>query len=239
MRYITTSWDDGFPADERIADLLDKYNLSATFYIPRENSENVVMSEGEIQSLSQRFEIGGHTLHHKRIHSQSERLFKEEIGGCFNWLTDLLKNEPVSFCFPGGIYNRKAVEYVLKTGFKIIRTTELLNITSTPNAIINTTLQIYNHATLTYLKHLLKRKKFGSIRLYMKVKGSDDLLKLVDFYLNHVIQNGGCFHIWGHSWEIEANSLWFDLERIFKMISKISECTYVSNAGLLNYKTSH
>ena len=31
---ITTSWDDGHPLDLRLAELLHKYDVPATFYIP-------------------------------------------------------------------------------------------------------------------------------------------------------------------------------------------------------------
>ena len=33
--YITTSWDDGHPLDLRVAELLTKYGLHGTFYIPK------------------------------------------------------------------------------------------------------------------------------------------------------------------------------------------------------------
>ncbi len=32
--FITTSWDDGHPLDFRVAELLSKYGLRGTFYIP-------------------------------------------------------------------------------------------------------------------------------------------------------------------------------------------------------------
>ena len=31
---ITTSWDDGHPLDLRVAELLAKYGLQGTFYVP-------------------------------------------------------------------------------------------------------------------------------------------------------------------------------------------------------------
>ena len=42
MKIITTSWDDGHPLDFKLAELLNKYNLKGTFYIPRSNAEHRV-----------------------------------------------------------------------------------------------------------------------------------------------------------------------------------------------------
>ncbi|QNF32321.1 polysaccharide deacetylase family protein [Adhaeribacter swui] len=233
MKIITTSWDDGYPADYRIAELLEKYKLKGTFYIPRSNPEHEVMPEPEIRTLAQDFEVGGHTLHHVRLHSRSGAVFTEEILGCYNWLKDLLGIAPVSFCFPGGVYNQPAIDYTRTTGFKILRTTELLNPGLPDNlGLVPTTLQVYNHSGFTYYKHLLKRIKLRSLGIYLKNKNSADLLNLVEYYLNYVIKNQGCLHIWGHSWEIEQYHLWDELEQICKLISGINECTYVTNGEL-------
>lgn len=237
MKLITTSWDDGHIKDFRLADLLDKYNLAATFYIPAANHEHAVMNEKEILELSKRFEIGGHTMNHTRINTTSERMFKTEIEGCYVWLTNLLGKEPKSFCFPGGVINQPATEYAFKTGFKIIRTTELLNSWfDTKDYVVPTTMQVYNHSSFTYYKHLAKRFKIQSLLLYLKSGSSGSLRKNLEYYLEHIQLHGGCFHLWGHSWEIEEFNLWDELEELFKTMSNLPEFTYVSNEGLLQYK---
>src|SRR4051794_21779274 len=45
--FITTSWDDGHPLDIRIAELLAKYDLPGTFYIPRA-SQRPTMEESAV-----------------------------------------------------------------------------------------------------------------------------------------------------------------------------------------------
>ena len=128
MKIITTSWDDGHPLDFKLAELLYKYNLQGTFYIPRSNEEHMVMSEAEISKLSSSFEIGGHTLTHTRLGGVSRQKVYQEVNGCYQWLNELLGTAPTSFCFPGGIYNTVAIEHAISAGFKILRTTELLSI---------------------------------------------------------------------------------------------------------------
>ena len=234
MKIITTSWDDGYPADHRIAELLQKYGVAGTFYIPKRNDEYEVMKEEAISDLSKHFEIGGHTLNHVRLRSTSNFFFKQEIFGCYKWLEELLEAKPLSFCFPGGVYNKPAMEYAFNTGFQLLRTTELLSITGlNSNNILPTTLQLYNHDSSTYFKHLLKRFKFNAIWLYARSGTRADLFRMVDFYMRQIDDHGGCFHLWGHSWEIEKFNLWKDLEEILKIISDNDNFKYRTNAGLL------
>lgn len=235
MKVITSSWDDGYPSDLRLADLLQKHQVRGTFYIPQTNPEHPVMTESEILQLKEAFEIGGHTINHTSINSNSADLFETEIKGCYNWIKDLTGERPLSFCFPRGIYNKAAVEYCTDLGFKVIRTTELLN----PYGIVSnglhpTTLQMFPHSKITYCKHLLKRFKFKSLGLYIQSGWKSNLLELTEYYLDHISKNGGCFHLWGHSWELDEFDLWKELELVLKTIGNNSEFSYISNSDLIN-----
>ena len=230
MAYITTSWDDGHPLDFRIAELLYKYSLNGTFYIPQSNIENVVMNENQIVELSQSFEIGGHTISHKPITSNSIELFETEILGCQNWIKNVTGTLPNSFCFPRGKYNLEAINYCKSIGFKTIRSTELLNTNITGNDNLNpTTIQLYPHSTFTYIKHLSKRGNILSLAKYFKLGAKSNLHQLVDAYIQQIINKGGCFHVWGHSWEIDQFKLWKTLEDVLKQISGIKELQYLNN----------
>ena len=41
--------------------------------------------------------------------------------------------------------------------------------------------------------------------------------------LYFIIKNGGIWHLWGHSWEIDENNDWKKLEDIFREISIVSK----------------
>jgi hypothetical protein len=56
---------------------------------------------------------------------------------------------------------------------------------------------------------------------------------LVDYYIDKIDREGGCMHIWGHSWEIEQFGLWQKLELLFKQIANLSSFHYVLNKNLL------
>ncbi|MDQ7036500.1 MAG: hypothetical protein Q9P01_17205 [Anaerolineae bacterium] len=57
---ITSSWDDGHVLDLRVADMLDRYGLTGTFYIARDFLDER-MSDSQLQDLAQRHEVGAHT----------------------------------------------------------------------------------------------------------------------------------------------------------------------------------
>ncbi len=232
-KIITTSWDDGHPMDFLIGELLNKYNLQGTFYIPRTNPENKVMSENQVLLLSKDHEIGGHTLNHVRLTNQNMKTVQAEVSGCYDWLKEILNKDPVSFCFPRGSYDLKVTDCVKHAGFKVIRTTELLSVlTHTGKGLMPTTIQVYEHSSKTYLKHLIKRFRFNNMLRWMKTASGSDILKLTDYYIDHIIKHGGCFHLWGHSWEIEKFNLWNKLELIFKHISNFPDFQYVRNEDL-------
>lgn len=235
MKLITTSWDDGHVLDFKLADLLTKYNLPATFYIPRANAERPVMEERQIKALSGTFEIGGHTLRHIRLASLTNRAAAEEIGGCHRWLSQLLGEAPASFCFPGGAYSAALLQRVFQTGFALARTTELFS-TALPQraAATATTLQAFPHSGLTYIKHLAKRRRWITLTDWLKSGGETDLCKLAENVLERMELSGGCFHLWGHSWEIEKYKLWTSLENLLKILANRPGFFYVQNRGLVN-----
>lgn len=232
MKIITTSWDDGHPKDFKIAELLDKYGLAGTFYIPKTNQEAQVMSEQSIVELSKYFEIGGHTLSHVRLHSTSRNFLEKEIKGCYTWLEELVGYAPSSFCFPGGVYNQAGIASVIDAGFETFRTTRLLSVKPAKGFELSTTLQVYQHQRTAYFRHLLKRAKFINLFQWMKNKAETDLLKLTDFYLKEIEEKGGCFHLWGHSWEIERFGLWKNLEALLHKLSGLGGFQNLANKDL-------
>ena len=68
MRVVTTSWDDGDPNDIKIADLLRSRKLPGTFYVPITGYQGrKTLCTEDLRTLcSEGFEIGGHSVSHKR-----------------------------------------------------------------------------------------------------------------------------------------------------------------------------
>src|ERR1019366_5923865 len=120
--FLTLSIDDGHPTDLRAAELVASYGLRATFYVPARNHERPVMSVAEIRELSTMFEIGSHTLNHRRVNRLTDSEARVEIDDGKKWLEDVLSREVVSFCYPGGKYNQRTGQIVKDAGFIGART---------------------------------------------------------------------------------------------------------------------
>ena len=230
-KFVTTSWDDGSPTDIRLAELLGKYGLAGTFYVPRFNEEHPVMTEAQITGIGRHFEIGGHTLNHLRLSGLSREQAEFEVNVCFHWLANLLGREPVSFCPPYGSFTPENLFTIRQSGFRIIRTTELLS-TRIQQEIAPTTLQVFEHERLTYIFHLLKRGRFLNLAQWAAGGCPVSLDRLVDHYLDFIEIHGGCLHIWGHSWEIEEMDYWNKLEGMFRKITARKEFKHIKNMEL-------
>ncbi len=240
MKIITTSWDDGSIQDLKLAEILDKYNLQATFYIPKKNIERPVIGEYLIKELSTKFEIGGHTLNHVFLTTVPLAIQWQEIEGCFNWLNEVVGFAPKSFCAPKGLYTNDILEIVKKVGFTHLRTTHLLNVTGiTQNSILplmHTTVQMYQHSKFTYFKHLIKRRKISTLISWFKLHSENEIVKLTEKKLESIHFNkAGCFHLWGHSWEIEEHDLWSKLEAVCKVLGNQQDFVYMKNNQIINF----
>jgi peptidoglycan-N-acetylglucosamine deacetylase len=221
---VTTSWDDGSKWDEKLADLLDRYNLKGTFYIPRSYLENS-LNANQVKNLDSKFEIGAHTLNHLVLPSLSVNEAKDEIEGSKVWLQELLGHDVTMFCYPKGRVNRIVKDLVRNSGFKAARTCDYgdFKIPSDPFEW-----QISLHAS------------DGSPRLNLKTwyKSRISITSLLDWEIrarllfNTALRSGGIYHLWGHSWEIEKSKEWKKLERVFKYISARAHVTYASNGEI-------
>lgn len=230
LKIITTSWDDGHPLDLRLAELLHKHRIRGTFYIPKINPENSVMSCSEIQTLAQGFEVGGHTYGHIRLTSVSQSKAREEILNGKKYIDDLLGKSSKSFCFPGGNYNKKIVTEVTNAGYDFGRTTILFQIGMSSGELMHTTIQMYLHNRVTNFKHCIKRGLLFNILENGGFIKKQNLIDLVQKYLRKIDKHGGIFHLWGHSWEIQDNGLWSLLEEICKILSRRKDYKYLTNS---------
>jgi len=236
---ITTSWDDGHVYDLRIAELLEKYQLQGTFYVPIRNSENSVMKPTSMIEIGKRFEIGGHTVNHKYLQNLGDEEASYEILNCKSVLENILEKEIYAFCFPGGKFSNRDVHLVKKNGFLFGRTTRFFNTTLNNKFLMNTTVQCYNHDTYTLNKHCLKRAYFSQlIKFGFFFDYNKNFRKLASEITSNMILNGGIFHIWGHSWEIDKFGLWYELEETFKMLSDIPNALHLNNSTSWNLKKS-
>ena len=238
---MTTSWDDGHPSDIRLANLLIKYDLPGTFYVPLSN-ERPVLAESDIRWLSERFEIGGHTMTHCDLLKVDSRRAADEIRDCKQRLEEITFKRCRSFCFPMGRFMSNHIQLVSAAGYEIARTVELMSLDA-PRAALDigmmpTTLQAFPAKKGTYLKNSIKRGKGGNLLRYLLSK-KESWVTILESLLNDADLNGGIVHLWGHSWEIEALNQWPQLESAFALLCSYRQrALYMSNAELWDYTRS-
>ena len=234
--WLTTSWDDGHPLDMRLAELLHDNQLAATFYIPRA-APTGVMPESQIRLLAESFEIGGHTLDHLFLPTIPDAQADLQISGCKKWIEDTAGRACTMFCPPAGKYLATHLAMIKKSGFHGMRSVELLS-TSSPLTIdglsqMPTTLQAFPHRRLAYLKNTVKRRRISNLWRYVLLGGPSGWERLAEKLLQNVIDRGGVFHLWGHSWELEQAKQWQALERVLKLMGQFAPSARVVTNGQL------
>jgi peptidoglycan-N-acetylglucosamine deacetylase len=240
--YVTTSWDDGHPLDLRIAELLNKYGLRGTFYVPK-RAEFETMTDGQLRELSTRFELGAHTLDHTVLTGVGVAFAWEEIAGGRLWLEDTVGAACSMFCPPRGKYSARHIGMVNRAGFLGLRTVELLSL-KYPRvvqgvAVMPTTCQVFSHRATAYVKNALKRQNFTALWEYVRTGCPREWDVIARKWLDHATRCGGIFHLWGHSWELDGFHQWQRLEEVLRLLSELTSPEQaVTNGQLCKWPVS-
>ena len=219
--YITTSWDDGHPLDLRVAELLAKYGLRGTFYVPM-TSEYGTMTPGQVREIGRAFEIGAHTMHHVDLATASAEQAGREIADSRSWVEDQTGEPCPMFCPPRGHFSRRDLDLVRKANYAGVRTVELLSLDAPRRdaglAMMPTTLQAHPHGPLAYAKNAIKRGAVRNLWRYVALGRPSDWTALARSSLARAVDRGGVFHLWGHSWELEQTGQWQRLEEVLRFM---------------------
>jgi peptidoglycan/xylan/chitin deacetylase (PgdA/CDA1 family) len=228
--FVTFSVDDGHPTDLRTAELLARLGLEATFYVPGRNDERTVIGPAEIRELSHGFEIGSHTMNHRRLQDLSDARASAEIADGKKWLEDLIGVETVSFCYPGGKYNDRTGRLVAEVGFLGARTCRF-NLHAFPADPFRwgVSTQAYSHGLLKCLWISDLRGTMNHLRIgRLAVDWELHFSRALDW----VEANGGIAHLYLHSWETESLGEWPKLERALEDAASRKGLTRVTNGKL-------
>jgi peptidoglycan/xylan/chitin deacetylase (PgdA/CDA1 family) len=224
---MTTSWDDGYPADERLAGLLQRYGLTGTFYVPR-RAKRPVLDAPRLRELADSFELGAHTINHIVLPTTDDETARTEIYQSKDWIEQITGENCTTFCFPQGKFCSRHVRMAEKAGFRMARTVELMA-TSAPYrraglSLYPTTLQAYPHGLTTYLINGFRRGRLRNVATAVHLGAvSSDWVTRGKRLIERVVRNSGVFHLWGHSWELDEQDLWDDVEELFRFMQKHTE----------------
>lgn len=216
---ITTSWDDGHPLDIKLCSILQKYNIKGTIYIPILNKERDVMDEKEIKKISKNFEIGGHTYNHSVLTNLSNSEIDDEIIRSKKKMEEITDTKIISFCYPRGKYNKEIMKKVKNAGYVGGRTTEIFRTSFSNSFELHTTIQAVNRTLASRGKNVItsnSRKMTQELLFTKTLFNKWDVIAKKS--LDYVLKNGGIWHLWGHSWEINDNNDWDTLEDVLEYV---------------------
>ncbi|HTV53658.1 MAG TPA: polysaccharide deacetylase family protein [Terriglobia bacterium] len=220
-KYLTISVDDGHPSDLRTVDLLHRYGLRATFYIPGVNHERELMTPSQMREIDSQFEVGSHCLNHVRLTWLSPERAWREISDGKKFSEDTLGHSVVSFCYPGGKFNRRIEALVRKAGFLAGRTCRYF-LNDFPDNPFRWGVSAYANTYPAYVqvRHALKEHNYRGCYNYLTTfKATTSWQDQFQCALEKVTHDGGVAHLYLHSWEIDENGEWDKLEALFRSIS--------------------
>jgi peptidoglycan-N-acetylglucosamine deacetylase len=225
---VTTSWDDGDILDLKIAELLNKYGLKGTFYIPKSYSK-LSLSSHDLLEIDRIHELGAHTLSHPILTGCSTAKAEKEISGSKAYLEEIAGHKIEMFCYPAGRYNLEVKSLVKKAGFIGARTCQPSD--SIPLADPfewPITLQASDAShRLTF--EIWRRSRLSLSSLFDWPVRARSLFDIA-------VKKGGIFHLWGHSTEIQGQGDWDKLDGVLRYISNNNAATYLTNGMIIGMK---
>ena len=235
--FVTTSWDDEDRSGLKVTEILRRYGVRGTFYVPTGRlGRDPFFSEADLRTVSAAgFEIGAHTVSHAILTDVDDEELQREVGDCKAMLQETLGTEVTMFCYPKGRFNARVVSAVALAGYRGARGTQMLTSSTAFDCFaIPTTVQAYPHRRSNYVHNLIRLGAFGAlVRSVPDLIGFDGWLELGKKTVDRVLRQGGVWHLYGHPWEIEKLGLWGQLEEMLQYVSNRSGVQYVTNGQLL------
>jgi glycosyltransferase involved in cell wall biosynthesis/peptidoglycan/xylan/chitin deacetylase (PgdA/CDA1 family) len=226
---VTTSWDDGHKLDLKLASLLRRYKIGATFYVSpqtREFPHPERLAAEDIRQLAEDFEIGAHTMTHPHLDRLDAVTARREIVDSKETLELILGRSLRSFCYPYGAYSEETKRLVDEAGFSRARGVRRFTTRSVDRLALGTSADTFDHRRdgMSSVLELCGRRPWRALRLHRW----DNLAKEV---FAQARERGGVFHLWGHSREIEAHHDWERLE-VFLAWLRRQDIVSVCNADV-------
>lgn len=232
MKIITTSWDDGHKESKIMAELLYKYNLQGTFYVPSNalvgkkveimSPDEKFLSKKELQVISKDFEVGAHGVTHRFLNDVSKEEAKKEIEWSKKTLENMIEKEIHGFAYPGGKFNEKIIELVKNANYSYARTVGGGKLDFSERFKVPTTLFCYNN--------LIRRIKFSFLAPFSEVFAfGGDWIKSVLKAFENLKQSGGVLHIAEHPKSLRNSKFRENIEKVFSQISNHPDIEYLNN----------
>lgn len=220
---FSLSVDDGHPLDFRIADMLKRHGLPASFYVPIHNSEGApVMTASQTHELARYFDVGSHTMDHRYLTSLNDEVAWRQIIEGKSELEQRIGRQVSGFCYPGGKYRVRHLQMVGRAGFRYARTTRNLYPSAGHEPLaIPTSLQFYPHERSVLVRNFVSQGSYASRwPAFRAIVMEDNWLMRLYRLFDHLEQHGSVFHLWCHAADIEHLQLWKALDHFLGFVAR-------------------
>jgi len=224
--FVVTSWDDVTKLDLKLCELLETYKLTGTFFVVN-NWIGKEISKDELHHISERNEIGAHTLNHVNLMHVQREVAKREISESKRLLEKVVEKPVTSFAYPQGSYDKTHAEMVRDAQYLCARTTKPFCTVPAENPYeLDVTIWAYPHA-LRDLRGMFRLFKLSPNIIFnpLRIKKWDELGKQI---FDVLLESGGVFHIFGHAWQVDEIDGWQKLEDLLAHIAFRKNVTYVT-----------
>ncbi len=224
---LTLSYDDGVEQDIHLIEILNKYDIKATFNI----NSGLYPPDGTV------FEEG--TLHRRLSHSAALALYKnsahEVAVHTFShpWLEQLPQAMAASEVINDRINHENDYE------------TPVRGMAYPYGTFNDTVVEILKNAGIVYSRTVVSTKKFNMpkdwLRLDPTCKHTDpELMSLASqFAKSEFTTEPKLFYLWGHSFEFERDDNWGVIEEFCEFISGRSDIWYATNIEIYEYTEAY
>jgi hypothetical protein len=96
------------------------------------------------------------------------------------------------------------------------------------------TVQAYPHSSTAYIRNLARAHNVpGLLRFMTTLCRFESWVELGKQLLREVLEQGGIWHLYGNSWEIDELNLWPDLRELHDHVSYREGMRYLNNDQLV------
>lgn len=207
---VTLSFDDGPAQDIRFIELLNKYNIKATFNLNSEflGLDSTKVKREDVRTLYDGHEVAGHTLTHPFLpETEKAEIIRQVELDRLN-LSELAGYEVTGFAYPGGgvNFNREIADIIKdNTGVKYARTTKD-NFGFAPQ----TDLYVFEPTA-------------------RPTADFDEFFNITEKFLSLDSSSPALFYVWGHTYEFDADNSWDRFEEWCRLISSDKNIFFGTN----------
>lgn len=207
---LTSSWDDGTPEDLEVARLLSSFGYRGTFYATTGPvGRRTIANDALAELVTLGHELGNHGRSHRPFPELSTHELLEEVS----WgrrEVEAFTRTPCMIAPPRGIVTRQVIRTLRAQGLSV-RTAPILGSRWAPEGVLIPTAHIYPHSRFRAFQQLVRRRALPAVPYLKAWSRSRSVRERLRLLVRAAGGTGLILHVWGHSWEIEAQGLWADL----------------------------